>query len=199
MDTAQCVYFFLMVFGTVFLVLSFLLGELSHLGGDVATGAFHGLDGLLHSLHIELPHGHDAIDSHAGDQTVSPISFRTIMAFITFFGITGTVATFYHASITVSLLAGVAVGLVVAYVVYRLTALVASQSRSTAATDADIKGQTGRVEVPIPAEGAGLVVLTLLGQNTSWAARTADGTPVPAGALVQILDRVGGTLIVAAR
>lgn len=200
MGTVQCVYFFLMVFGSVFLVLSFILGEIAHVGGDVAQGALHDLEGILHSLHIELPHDHDLTGDHVdGDHAISPISFRTIVSFITFFGITGTVATYYDATLTMSLLTSAAVGLAVAFVVYRITVLVAGQGKSTAATDADIKGQTARVEVPIPQSGTGLVVFTLLGQNTSWAARTADGSPVAAGTLVEVRDRVGGTLIVSAK
>lgn len=167
------------------------------ISAETWSGAFHGLEGLAHTLHIDLPHDHDILSHESSvDHLVSPISFRTIMSFITFFGITGSIATYYRASVTVSLLFSTAVGLAVSYVVYRFTALIASLSFSSAATDADYLQHYGRVEVPIPKGGMGRVSLVVSGQNANESARSVDGQEIPAGVRVQVVGREAGVITV---
>jgi membrane protein implicated in regulation of membrane protease activity len=191
MDSLYTFYFTVMLIGGGFLLLSFILGEISDVGG----GLLHGLDSFLNSFGLDLVS--DGGDGGAHDGAANPFNIRNIAAFLAFFGATGVISLGYFdtgsaVSVGISLVAGV----FGAWAMWRVTRLIAAQAGSSEARLTDFLGQSARVTVAIPPGGPGTVILTVRGQTQSWAARSESGEAIAAGTTVRVTSREGGTLMV---
>ena len=174
-------YLLCAVIGGTILVLQTLLitmGAGSDGDVDVDPGDLH--DGDLHDLHD----GH----SHGADSFLKIFSFKTLIAFVTFFGLGGLASakggTAEAPSILVALAAGVLALFSVAY-------LMGAISRLQSKGNVDLKnavGKAAKVYLQVPGErsGAGKVLVAVQGRKVEARAMTA-GPSIPTGAEVRIV------------
>jgi len=161
--------------GFLFLVVSFVFGELfGHMD-------FGGHDADLHG------------DFHGG---VSFFSTRVLSVFITAFGGFGAIAIHLGYGMGVSTGMGVAGGLAFGAIIYLFASFLYSQQASSEVRVEDLVGRTAQVSVAIPQGGLGQVRCTLGDSVVDKIARSQDGAAIPANALVKIEAIVGETCLV---
>jgi membrane protein implicated in regulation of membrane protease activity len=169
------VYVGLLILGTVYALLTGLMGWFSDLGnGDVHVDA---------SGHLEAGHAH-------------PISGTTVATFITGFGGGGTIA---HYLLGWSLLGGMAAavvsGLVLAGAAFAVLELIFQQTQAGSEFAVEeMVGREAEVITTIPAGGTGQVSFAAKGQREIASARSTDGSEVPKGSRVTIDGVTGSTL-----
>jgi hypothetical protein len=156
-------------FGLIFSGLSLFLG--------VADLGF-GHDGPGH--HDGLGH-HDGVGHH--DDGLSPISVGSILAFLTWSGgVAYLLRNGADAQAAVSVVLGLAAGLLGGYAVYLLLKRVrASEAGLMRAEDYAMPGIIGRVTSSIREGGTGEIVYEQKGVRQVSAARSANGQPIPRG------------------
>jgi membrane protein implicated in regulation of membrane protease activity len=166
--------------GTILVVQTLLITMGAGSDGDVDTdpGDFH--DGDIHDLHD----GH----SHGADSFLKIFSFKTLVAFVTFFGLGGLASakggTAEAPSILVALAAGVLALFSVAY-------LMGAISRLQSKGNVDLKnaiGKAAKVYLHVPGErsGAGKVMVAVQGRKVEARAMT-PGPAIPTGAEVRVV------------
>ena len=173
------------VIGGTLLVVQFLLGL-------VGLGGHHDLGGG-HDVHLDTPHdvhhdaGHDADDADHGSWLASVLTFRAVVAALTFFGLAG-MASLRNGldpapSLAVALAAG---GGALALVASLMRAMSRLRADGTARVERTV-GQTGTVYLSIPANKAGAGKVTVVVQNRTmeYQALTA-GDALPTGARVLV-------------
>jgi hypothetical protein len=191
-----------LVGGTILLiqVLLLLLGGGGAGDVDLDVGGVGAEGG---DIHVDLAghggHGHDAStpDVHHHDAAAHPgaaftvISFKTVVAFVTFFGLGGLEASRLELSGSLQFLVAVGAGALALYAVGYLWFLVTRLSASGNVNIRNAVGKTGTVYLSIPAEerGAGKVTITVQGRSMEWKAVT-PGDAIPTGAAVLVLEIV---------
>jgi hypothetical protein len=172
------VFIILACLGFFFLVLSLILGEIFDFAHEVA---------------IE----HDISIDHDGDMGgPSVFSSRIISAFITGFGASGAIASYYGRSWIVSSLIGLCFGLVAAGIVYAVVSVMYRQQAGSGVSLAEMVGMSATVSVAIPREGFGQITLIIKGSQVEHFARSADGESIKHGVSVKIEKFVGDRFIV---
>jgi hypothetical protein len=198
-------FFFCAVSGGTISVCQFLLG-LAGMGGHHDFGGDDG--GFLHGLDSgDLLHGDAASDGGAGDGAagdgghgtglspesamswfVGVLSFRTIVAAVTFFGLAGLAAnargTHPAGSLAVALCSGAAALYAVAWTMRALSRL---RSDGTVRIQ-NALGLSGVVYLAIPGHqaGRGKVTLTVQNRTVEYEALTDQNT-IPTGAPIQVV------------
>ena len=191
------VYLFLMFGGGLFLIISFLLGEISDFLGDIGGGILEGLDNVFESIGLDLVPEVDVGDVGVEGEFPGPFSIRSIAAFITFFGASGNLSRILGIRQESVFIASVGAGLVGGLIVWGFTYLIAAQAGSSMPQKSDYIGQIGRVVLPITAEKRGIVSLEIRGQHKEKPARTETGEGFSKGDQVRVVKRIGGVLYVA--
>ena len=172
------VFIILACFGFFFLVLSLILGEIFDFAHEVA---------------IE----HDVSFDHGTDLSVPSIfSTRIIAAFITGFGASGAIASYYHQSLLSCSLIGLGFGLITAGIVYAVVSVMYKQQAGSGVTMAEMVGMSATVSVANPKDGFGQVTLVIKGSQVEQFARSADGEAIKHGVSVKIDKFVGDRFIV---
>ena len=166
-------------FGLLFTVVTFLLGGL---GGTGSHGGAHGLLSGITGSHASGANGH-------GASNVSPFSFSTLSAFLTWFGGAGYLLTRYSplaalAVILTALIVGAVGGAlfftaIARFIVPRLTVLNPDDFR--------VQGAVARVTSTIQPNGIGEIVYTLGGTRHADGARSESGELIERGTQVLIL------------
>jgi hypothetical protein len=151
----------------------------------------------------DVPHdfGHEAGHEHDQGWFVGILSFRALVAAITFFGLGGMIATVRSPqdplqSFWIAAAFGVAAMMLVAWIMRGLSRL---RADGTVRVDRAV-GATGTVYLPVPGEraGTGKVTLTVQGRTVELAAVT-EGSALATGAKVVAVAVVNpGTVEVAA-
>jgi hypothetical protein len=183
--------------GTVLLFqfITTLLG-LSHDADDASGVDFEHMPGDVHGGDID----HDGADGHSAEHAhahgsswfFSMITYRTVVAAITFFGLGGMAARSTRigpeAGFVVALLAGAAA---MYGVYYLMRLLVRLKADGTVRLDRAI-GKTGTVYLRVPAgrEGQGKVTLNLQNRTVEYRAVTGQ-EELPTGATVVVTAIVG--------
>ena len=141
--------------------------------------------------------GFDVPDDMAGDVSAdfSVFSFKSLMAFIAFFGWVGVVGVGREWSMLIILAAGVGVGLVamfmVAYMLFQFQKLETSGTMRFA----DTLLQEGEVYLTIPAAGQiGKVTLEVNG-NVRELSATSTGTEIRTGERVKVIDVIDNNVL----
>jgi hypothetical protein len=173
--------------GTILVVQTILIATgAGGADGDVDAGDLHhgGFAGDGHDGHV---HGHGD-DAHAGDSFLKLLSFKTLVAFVTFFGLGGLASAGGGLGHAPSLLIAVAAG---GLALYAVAYLMAVMSRLQSKGNLDLRhavGETGRVYLRVPAERSGLgkVTVAVQGRKVECKAVTA-GPDIPTGADVRIV------------
>lgn len=172
------IFIILALLGFLFLVLSLILGEIFDFAHDVAVE-------------------HDISLDHDGDSGgPSPFSTRIISAFITGFGASGAIASYYHQSWIVSSLVGLGFGLTAGAIVYVIVSFMYRQQAGSGVSLNEMVGLPGTVSVAIPKDAFGQVTLVVKESQVEHFARSADGHPISYGTTVKIEKLIGDRFIV---
>lgn len=170
-----------------------LVGVGDH-GGDVADGG-HDLhfDGHSSDAHAG-DHAHDGHDSHdtshsaAANWLFSVISFRTVIAALTFFGLAGLACRSAQVEVLPTFVIAIMCGAGAMYGVHFLLKLLHKFGADGTIRISHAVGKTGTVYIPIPAgkAGAGKVQLNLQNRLMEYEAVSASGEKLPTGARVVV-------------
>jgi len=172
--SAFSVFLAIAAVGFLFLVISFLFGELfGH--GDVGA------------------HGGDV---HGDTHGVGFFNTRVVSVFITAFGGFGAIGVHLGYRTEISTLIGLVGGAVFGGIIYLFASFLYSQQASSGTLVGDLVGLTAEVSVAIPKDGLGQVRCSV-GENViEKLARTLDGQAIPANTSVKIESIAGETLLV---
>jgi hypothetical protein len=172
--SAFTIFLAIAAIGFLFLVISFLFGEMfSH--GDVGA------------------HGGDV---HGDTHGVGFFNTRVVSVFITAFGGFGAIGVHLGYRTETSTLIGLVGGAVFGGIIYLFASFLYNQQASSGTLVGDLVGLTAEVSVAIPKGGLGQVRCSL-GENViEKLARTVDGEGIPANTSVKIESLAGETLLV---
>lgn len=173
--------------GTILVVQTILL----------ALGGGHDADsdidpGDLHDSSFGHGSGHDSAHDHAhaheADSFLKLISFKTLVAFVTFFGLAGLASRQAGYAALPALGVAVAAGSIGLYAVaYLMAAMARLQSKGNLDLSNAI-GQSGKVYLRVPSErsGRGKVTVSVQGRRVEIKAVTA-GPEIPTGTEVRVI------------
>ena len=160
--------------GFLFLIVSFLFGEIFG--------------------HADLG-GHGA-DVHGDIHGVSFLSTRVLSVFVTAFGGFGAIGVHLGYRTEVSTAIGLAGGFFFGGIIYLFASFLFSQQASSDMRVGDLIGRTAQVSVAIPAGGLGQVRCAMGEGVVEKLARTVDGGAILANTSVKIESIVGETVLV---
>lgn len=171
--SAFTVFLSIASFGFLFLLISFLFGEIfEHIGFE------HDVD-------------HD-VDS-GGPSFFSP---RVLSVFITAFGGAGAIATYYGMSTLPASGVGMASGAAFGAMIYMFARFLYGQQATTEMKSKDVVGQTARVVVGIPKDGVGQVRCRIGEELVDKIARSDDGQAIAENVAVRVEQELGEIVIV---
>jgi hypothetical protein len=206
-------FLFCVLVGGTFLVCQFVMtliglghsdagADLSHApadslvpAGDIAHEVPHNGVGGDVSLAHEHSHGHG--HGHGSSWLFGIISFRTLTAAATFFGLAGMTAQSGGASLLVQLLIAIASGGVAMLGVHWLmrTLFRLGQNATLELTSAIGKTATVSVSIPGGRSGQGKVRLTVQGRLEELAAVALTGEALARGSQVIVVDVIRGNVL----
>jgi membrane protein implicated in regulation of membrane protease activity len=207
-----CFYLSLLIIGGGYIAITFFVGELVDFGADVGDavegisgGAAEALSGLGDAVDGVLG-GADAADVgdiHLPDiglehevEGPSPFSLRTVAMFAVGFGAGGLIGKGLGLSDPLSLAPASGMAVVTASVMWLFLRFLYGEQGTTSIQATDYVGLVGRVIIPIPQGRPGQVALIVKGQRMNAAARSEDGSPIPAHTEVEVLSMEGGMVVV---
>lgn len=184
LSSLNCVYFALLGIGVAYAVIILIGGGVD---ADVDVG----------DVDVDFDAGGD-LDFDHGEIGINPLSPVTIASFVTAFGAFGIIGLELldlggEWSLALSL-GGAVVTAALASLAYSYF-LIAPQGSSEVRAR-DIVGAKGEIITPIPAGKMGEVAFVARGTRMTSAARSADGSEIPRGTLVQITETVGSVVFV---
>jgi hypothetical protein len=209
------VFFFCAVVGGTILLCQFgltLLGLGGHELGDGDHGDMdHGDMDVAHDAADGADHdagaddGHDSGDGHDEDRSSSHhstwlfgvISFRTLVAAVAFFGISGMAASAAGLSLPNQMLIAAACGVGAMYLVHWLMSMLYRLGEDNTVCIQCAVGREGMVYVPIPAgkSGPGKIQLELQGRVMEYGAVTSEPSGLANGVRVVVVRVVGGDVL----
>lgn len=168
------------------------------LSGDHDMSGDHGGDGHDGSGDHDGDHDQGHAPVHGATWFFAMLSFRTVVAALTFFGLAGMAALSAEMSPPMVVLIALGAGWGAMYTVYRITRFINSlRSDGTARIERAV-GQRGSVYLRVPAHqsGCGKIQINLQGRTMEYLAAT-EGDAIPTGAVVEIVRLLdGGTVLV---
>ena len=135
------------------------------------------------------------VDTDGGDSSDAAfkvVSVKTLIAFVTFFGLGGCIGGYYELGTLLTLALAVALGTVALFVVAWVWSLLFQlQSSGNVRVEGAI-GKTGRVYLRVPpsGEGHGKVTVEVQGRTLELRASTSEDSAIPTGDQVIIVDLV---------
>ena len=198
-------WFFLIcaVVGGTVLICQFVL-TLVGLGGDhIALGdVAHDFSGDVgHDVHVGGAHGaesagHDAQGHHGSSWLFAMISFRTLVAAATFFGLAGLAARSAGQSVGVQLLLAGVAGVAAMYGVHWMVRMMGQLGEDATVRIRHALGKEGTVYIPIPPAKAqaGKIQLKLQNRLVEYEAVTSGPEKLATGTKVRVVGITGGTL-----
>jgi hypothetical protein len=183
----QAFFLAIALFGALFLLVSFVIGEV----GDAFDSAGDFIGGHLDIGGDTMEGG---LDGHA--DSPSPFSLRNLMAFLTAYGASGLITSASGWSTLASSLFAIIPGFLMGAVAYKVMQTLYGQQSSSVVEVAGLVGRRGYIDLTIPASGVGRVTVnTGTGQST-FLARSSAGDVIPTGTAVIIRATIGGDLVV---
>jgi membrane protein implicated in regulation of membrane protease activity len=188
MSFLEIVYIACFVFGLGYALFSSAFGGGHEGSGDIGLDAAHDV-----TAHVDT-----TPDPSAGSIHFSPFSPAVIAMFVTAFGATGMICLkVFHfstvGSLTVAVLAGLAVAAITFYI---FVALFSKTQGSSESQIAQMVGAEAEVITPIPAEGVGEIAYTSRGSRYTAPARAVDRQEIKAHNIVRIDKIAGNTFFV---
>ena len=186
--------------GTILIIQTILLLMGGGDGSDVdSDGALDGADvhdvdmhgGDVHDIHDQPGHG-DAYQA----TFLKVLSFKTLVAFFTFFGLGGLACQKAEFSWLPTLLIALGAGSVALYLVaYLMSLLYRLQSRGNLNL-ANAVGQIGKVYLRIPPERSGTGKVNVVDQGRLVECKaTTSGPEIPTGTEVRVVARAGPNML----
>lgn len=168
--------------GVLYTVVSFLLGHIGHFGDAGAhVDTDINLDG---GVDLHVGHGLDISDA-----SISPLKPITIAAFVTVFGGVGMILMKNDYSAFISALAAAALGLSIAYLLFRFIIVPLNKAQSTSAvSQAQLVGSLAHSVLSMQKNEFGKIRYTVEGNTYSAPARSIDGKLIAKGVPVVIID-----------
>lgn len=199
-----------LVGGTIMLCQFFL--TLLGLGGHDMVDSGHGDLDLAHDAgpdagHDMADHDHGAGEAqgedgahdhhHSSTWLFGVISFRTLVAAITFFGLSGMAARSAALSLANQLWIALACGIGAMYLVHWLMSLMYRLSEDNTVRINRAVGREGMVYLPVAADRAapGKIQLRLQGRMMEYEAVTSAPSNLPTGARVVVTGVLGGNTL----
>ncbi|MCX8052642.1 MAG: NfeD family protein [Armatimonadetes bacterium] len=209
-------YFACFAFGFIFALLGAIFGELgghfhAELGGQDAGIGEHGVDLGGHTADIgahSLEAGHevgmhgpvmaDGPDVDHAMPSANVFNTITIATFLSFFGLAGLVSIWiFHMPAILSLIFSLPMALLIAAGQFALWVKVFVKAQaSSEATLSEILGSEAEVAATIPGDRVGQINYTIRGTRFTAPAVSSDGTDIPRGTRVVIVNIKGNTLVV---
>jgi membrane protein implicated in regulation of membrane protease activity len=190
MEWLNGIYLACFVFGLVFTIASFMLGNLADLAGADSAHAHIHAEGHGH----DVSHGHDGDVSDTKAGGLGWFNFNALILFVTWFGATGFVLTNLKLNWLATLGLAFGGGTVGYFIVllFLQKVLYASQTPYMQARDYDLAGTVGKVSSTIFPGGVGEVIFTKFGTTRSVSARSVSGQQIERGTEVAVLRVEGG-------
>jgi len=203
------IFLFCALVGGTIMLCQFVLTLLG-LGGHDLVDAGHGGMDLDHDVgpdvaHDTADHGHGTVEAqgeghahqHSSTWLFGVITFRTLVAALTFFGLAGMAARSAELSLVNQLLIGLACGIGAMYLVHWLMSLMYRLSEDNTVRINRAVGREGMVYLPVPAgrTGPGRIQVRLQGRMMEYEAVTAAPANLPTGARVVVVGVVGGHVL----
>ena len=190
----------LAVLGGTVLICQFVLTLIGIGGGHDVPGdlAHDGSGAGIHDSHAGIDqsgeHGHDTHDSHATNWLFSMISFRTLVAASTFFGLGGMASLESGFSLPSQLGIASLCGFGAMYGVHSLMKWIGRLGVDGTVRIQRALGQEGTVYIPIPAgkERAGKVQLRVQSRLMEYPAVTDGADRLATGTKVRVVGIAGG-------
>lgn len=183
------------VIGGTVLVCQFLLTLIGIGGDDSGDADFDGADapGDGADGHGSPDHDHP---HHGTNWFFGVLTFRTLVAAVTFFGLAGLAAKNNGAGPMPTLVAALAGGSVALFTVHWLMKSLSKLRAEGTSSPRDAVGCEGTVYVPIPAgrQGLGKVTVSVRSRTMELQARTAESA-LPTGARVVVVEVVGDEVV----
>jgi len=175
--------------GTVF-IFQFVLALIG-MGGDELDFA----DDIPDDVDVGDPQG-DVLD-HGSTWLFGVISFRTVVAALTFFGLAGIASDASGQHSVVSLVIALAAGAAAMFGVHWMMRLLYGLGQDGTVRVERSVGKRGVVYIPIPKEksGAGKVQLRLQGRIVEYQAMTSAVEKLPTGARVVVVEVISPTTL----
>lgn len=203
------IFLFCALVGGTVLVCQLVLTLLGFGADDIADVGHDGLD-LGRDAGSDL--AHDTADNgsasgepdsehpghnHSSTWLFGVISFRTLVAAATFFGLAGMASRAASLSLVNQLLIALACGVGAMYLVHWLMSLMYRLSEDNTVRINRAVGREGMVYLPVPAgkTGPGKVQLRLQGRMMEYEAVTSAMSDLPTGARVVVVGVVAGNVL----
>lgn len=123
---------------------------------------------------------------------------KSVLTFVSIGAWVVRIALLTSASPTLAFVFGIVAGAVAVYLLSALLRFLLRQQAFVNVTEQDALFQPGKVYVKIPAGGYGLANVKVKGRYREFKARTADGSELPTGAPIQVVEITeDGSVIVA--
>lgn len=163
--------------------------------GDFGADAPHDVGDLMHGGDVhhggDVDHGDpDGDGDHVGSNWLfGVLSFRTIVAAITFFGLVGLTAESAKVAPAMQLVLGTVAGLGAMYGVHWIMMTMMRLGSDGTLRIGRAVGKLGTVYVPIPGgnQSAGKIHLKLQGQLAEYPAQTSEKEKIPTGTSVVVV------------
>lgn len=191
----QTLYWVLTIFGGAILLIRFVLFMIGlgdagpHSGFDADAGMDHDFSSLgdhgdMSNLDGNTEMDHDLADHSPG--IMSYLSLQSISGFFLMFGLVGIGTLQINLAPFLTLICGLAAGVFTAWSVTKIYRMMMKlQSSGTLNVDSAL-GKQGRVYLTIPANGSGVVSLTVQGALRNLDAVSEDGTVISTDSLVVV-------------
>ena len=194
MDLDQAFFLGIALVGALFLLVSFIIGEVGEFFDDVGDFVGEHIPDIGAGGDSGAGVGESSLE--AGDEGPSPLSLRSLMAFMTAYGASGLITSSYDWSTLASSLFAIVPGTAMAFVAYQVMRLLYSQQASSVVEIGELNGRTGVVEVGIPASGVGKVTISTHNGSGSFIARGEGGAAIGPGEQVVVKGSLGSELVV---
>lgn len=162
--------------------------------GDLDMGDVH--TGDVDTGDVDVHDGHGVAD-HGSTSLFGIISFRTVVAALTFFGLAGMTSLSGGVTSVPSLVVALGAGVLAMWIVHRLMRLLYSLGQDKTVRIERSVGARGTVYVPIPPkkQGTGKIQLRLQDRIVECIALTAGPERLPTGAKVVVTEVVSPTTL----
>jgi len=161
-----------------------------------------GLGGECLDFADDIPDSHDFGNLESGEHLGSTflfgiISFKTMVAALTFFGLTGMAARTGGFNLPMQLLIALVCGGAALVIVHWLMKTLFQLGQTGTVEITNTIGKTATVYIPIPggAEGTGKVQIEVQGRLEEFAATTTTDDKLITGAKVVVVDVIDGTTL----
>lgn len=181
--------------GTIF-VIQFVLAVIGAGGDDLDLGA-DVPDGFDIPDDLDVPDEVGDVSDHGSTWLFGVISFRTVVAALTFFGLAGLASVEGQLSNPISILVAVGAGAAAMYGVHYLMQMLYRLRHDGTVQIRRTVGQRGTVYIPVPANnaGQGKIQIRTQGRIMEYAAKTSSPEKLGTGTAIEVVSVLTPTIL----